>query len=150
MTPLRVQVRLDTRSLERWAGEIKRKHPEVFDQILTESGELIAKTMREKAPVKTGFLRDSIVIRKNSDWVEVGPTAFYAPFVEFGTRPHIIEPVHASVLAFEIGGRTVFARRVYHPGFPGRFFVRGTKEECLLKIQAIVKETYQLLFRGEA
>ncbi|MEM3463614.1 MAG: HK97 gp10 family phage protein [Candidatus Bathyarchaeia archaeon] len=150
MTPLQVQVRLDTRSLDRWTGEIKRKHPEVFDRILTESGMLLAKTMRQKAPVRTGFLRDSIIIRKNRNWVEVGPTANYAPYVEFGTRPHIIEPVHASVLAFEIGGGTVFARRVHHPGFPGRFFVKSTKEECLPKIQAIVKEMYQLLFRGEA
>lgn len=149
MTPLKVQVRLDTQSLDRWAGEIKKKHPEVFDQILTEGGELLAKTMREKAPVKTGFLRDSIIMRKNSGWVEVGPTARYAPYVEFGTRPHVIEPVHANVLAFEIGGRTVFAKRVHHPGFPGRFFVRSTKEECLPKIQALIKETYELLFKGE-
>lgn len=146
--PVQVQVRIDAKGLMEWAGEIKRKHPEVFDELLTVSGDLIAKTMREKAPVRTGFLRDSIVIRKAKDYVEVAPTEPYAPYVEFGTKPHIIEPVHASVLAFEIGGETVFARRVQHPGFPGRFFVRSTKEECLPKIREIILDYYKMLFGG--
>lgn len=32
------------------------------------------------------------------------------------TRPHIIVPRNARVLVFEVQGRTVFTRRVNHPG----------------------------------
>ncbi len=147
--PAQIQFRLDAKTLDRWAGLIKHRHFEVFDELLARSGDLIAKTMKQKAPVRTGFLKNSIVIRKGKSHVEVSPTASYAAYVEFGTKPHIIEPANASVLAFEVGGQTVFAKRVQHPGFPGRFFVKSTKEECLPKIQALILDYYRLLFRGE-
>jgi hypothetical protein len=141
-----VQLQINTESFGKRANRIKREAPQVFDGLLAQSGDLIAKTMKEKAPVKSGFLRESITIRKGHGQVEVGPTAKYAPFVEFGSRPHIIEPVSASVLAFEIGGTTVFAKRVMHPGFSGRFFVRATRDECLPQIQSLAQELYELLF----
>jgi hypothetical protein len=141
-----IQFRVDAESFDKWGNRIKREAPEVFDELLVQSGDLIAKTMKEKAPVKSGFLRESITARKGQGQVEVGPTAKYAPFVEFGTKPHIIEPVSASVLAFEIDGTTVFAKRVMHPGFSGRFFVRETKDECLPQIQSLAREMYELLF----
>ena len=96
---VQVQFRVNTESFGKWADRIKREAPQVFDGLLAQSGDLIAKTMKEKAPVKSGFLRESITIRKGHSQVEVGPTAKYAAYVEFGTRPHIIEPVSASVLA---------------------------------------------------
>jgi len=42
----------------------------------------------------------------------------YAAIQEYGgtTRAHVIETINAAALRFEIGGRTVFARRVLHPG----------------------------------
>jgi phage gpG-like protein len=42
----------------------------------------------------------------------------YAAIQEYGgtTRAHVIEAINAAALRFEIGGRTVFAKRVMHPG----------------------------------
>lgn len=37
-------------------------------------------------------------------------------FVHNGTRPHVILPRRGKYLVFEVGGRTVYARRVNHPG----------------------------------
>jgi hypothetical protein len=147
--PVSVEVDLDMEPFQKWVERVKREAPKVFDEFLHRSSSLIAETMRLKVPVRGGFLRDSIVIRKSGESVEVGPTVSYAPYVEFGTRPYIIEPVHASVLAFEIGGETVFAKRVLHPGFPGRFFVKSTSEECLPKLQELVLNLYCQLFYGE-
>lgn len=43
-------------------------------------------------------------------------------YVLGGTRPHVIRPVRARALRFEMGGRTVYARVVMHPGTqPNRF-----------------------------
>lgn len=147
--PVSVEVDLDMEPLQKWVEHVKREAPKVFDEFLDNSSSLIAETMRMKAPIRTGFLRDSIIIHKSGDTVEVGPTAPYAPHVEFGTRPHIIEPVQASVLAFEIDGQTVFAKRVQHPGFPGRFFIKSTSEECLPKLRELVLNLYCQLFYGE-
>jgi len=43
-------------------------------------------------------------------------TPLYGIFLDQGTRPHIIEPKGNGVLAFEIGGETIFSKYVSHPG----------------------------------
>jgi hypothetical protein len=147
--PVQVQVDFQTENFQRWVERVKREAPKVHDELLDRSGSLIADAMWMKTPVRTGFLRSSILIQRSPETVTVGPTASYAPYVEWGTGPHIIEPVNASALAFEIGGQTVFAKRVMHPGFPGRFFVKGAGEECLPKIHELVLNLYCQLFYGE-
>ena len=37
-------------------------------------------------------------------------------YVIGGTRPHVIRPVRARALKFNVGGRTVYAKVVMHPG----------------------------------
>jgi hypothetical protein len=48
----------------------------------------------------------------------------HSTFIEAGTRPHVILPRRARVLVFQVAGRTVFARRVNHPGTKARWVVR--------------------------
>ena len=54
----------------------------------------------------------------------------YAGIHEFGgkTPPHVILPVKAKALAFMMGGKQVFAKRVNHPGsqMPERSFMRSS------------------------
>lgn len=57
------------------------------------------------------------------------PAALY---VTRGTRPHLIRPVRARVLRFEVGGRVVYASVVHHPGNrPNRFMVRALRRAAL-------------------
>ncbi|MFF2612378.1 hypothetical protein [Kitasatospora sp. NPDC058046] len=50
-------------------------------------------------------------------------------YVIEGTRPHIIRPRRAKALRFEVGGRTVFAKVVHHPGTkPNPFLQRALRE----------------------
>jgi hypothetical protein len=58
-----------------------------------------------------------------------GGPAYYAKFLEYGTRAHLIFPVKARCLAFIIDGKQVFAMRVNHPGNRAYAFMRGTLEE---------------------
>jgi hypothetical protein len=80
------------------------------------------------APVDTGRLRASIRLERRSilgfrnRWT-IGSDVVYAPWVNDGTRPHIIRPKNAKVLAFKSGGRTVFAKVVHHPGTRARPFL---------------------------
>lgn len=135
-----VEIRVNEADLKRLAKAFEGGISKALNKILDGAGQLLAETMREKAPKRTGFLRESIRVHRGSDFVMVEPTAEYAPYVEYGTRPHLIVPVHARALRFEVEGRTVFARLVHHPGFPGRFFVRSTLEECLPKIHTIASQ----------
>lgn len=72
---------------------------------------------KQLAPVKTGNLRRSIRVgRVSAREAETIAGADYAAYVEFGTRAHEIRPRTKSVLRFKVGSRTVYARRVQHPG----------------------------------
>lgn len=80
------------------------------------------------APVDTGRLRASIRVERRSTfglrqrWT-VGSDVEYAPMVNDGTRPHIIRPRTKKALKFKMGGRTVYAAVVRHPGTRARPFL---------------------------
>lgn len=73
------------------------------------------------APVRTGRLRSSIRAEPPRIFslrgvCKVGSDLEYAGFVNDGTAPHDIRPRSKQVLKFTVGGRTVFAKVVHHPG----------------------------------
>jgi HK97 gp10 family phage protein len=99
--------------------------------------------MREKVPVRTGALKASIVKDLRDYQAFIGPTAPYAVYVEYGTRPHIIRPVNASVLAFRVSGRTVFTPIVRHPGTKPQPFMRETVQEVKRRIPELWQEIWE-------
>ncbi|MCS7145342.1 MAG: HK97 gp10 family phage protein [Nitrososphaerota archaeon] len=101
------------------------------DEELGELARLFLEEARARTPVKTGRLRDSIVIRREAHAkYSVEATAPYAGYVEYGSGPHIIEPTKASALKFSISGKTVYTRRVRHPGSSPRPYWRPAFSEA--------------------
>ncbi|WP_280413474.1 HK97 gp10 family phage protein [Nocardia asiatica] len=92
-------------------------------------GRRIVTNARRRVPVRTGALRDSIgsSVSSNTSSVrlDVFASAPHARYVEDGTDPHVIRPRRARALAFQAGGRTVFAMRVNHPGTKATNFLSG-------------------------
>lgn len=86
------------------------------------------------APVDTGRLRAFIRVERRSffglrqRWT-VGSDVEYAPMVNDGTRPHVIRPRRAKALRFKVGGRTVYAAVVRHPGTRARPFLDRALQE---------------------
>lgn len=73
----------------------------------------------EKAPRRSGRLRRSIRLRRRKSGYEVsigGSEAPYAPYVEYGSRPHLIRARRSRALRFEVRGQLVYAKYVEHPG----------------------------------
>lgn len=74
--------------------------------------------------VRTGRYRAGF--RKRSKFSARGPAyevfnpVEYAPYIEEGTRPHVIRPRRAQTLRFVVGGRVVYAKVVHHPGTKAR------------------------------
>lgn len=98
----------------------------------------------------TGRLAGSVQEQTSSDQAGSQGRVFtsgvpYARIWEFGgkTRPHIILPRNASVLAF-MGkdGKMVFARKVQHPGsrIPEKSYARSTLAEQAADITAAIKD----------
>lgn len=95
--------------------------------------------------VRTGMLRDSIFRRVESTSTGViGRVASsgnvkYAAIHEFGgvIPAHIVRPKTASVLAFQIGGKTVFAKEVHIPAvrMPERSYMRSSLRDMRTQIQ---------------
>lgn len=95
--------------------------PGLLQQAMVKATSMIQQEARRVAPDRfknrTGNLRRSIQSRvygPQKGKVFVG--ADYGYFVEAGTRPHTILPVNKKMLAFKVGGKLVFARKINHPG----------------------------------
>lgn len=59
--------------------------------------------------------------------VRIFSTKDTAPILEHGSRPHVIRARRARALRFVVGGKTVFRRKVNHPGTRGfRFLYNAT------------------------
>lgn len=84
-------------------------------------------------PVDTGRLRASIHLTVsrafNNPSARIYTNVNYAPFVHDGTQPHVIRPRRrGGRLRFRVGGMTVFAREVHHPGTsPTTFLTRALR-----------------------
>lgn len=73
------------------------------------------------SPVDTGLMRSrhgvsAPVANGNVASCELSADTFYAEWVAYGTRPHVIAPRNAALLRFQAGGRIRYARIVNHPG----------------------------------
>lgn len=66
--------------------------------------------------------------------------ASYAPFVVFGTRPHIIQPSKKKALRWAGNGRFYFAKWVKHPGYVGDDYVTRAADEAIRQFSAIVDQ----------
>lgn len=98
------------------------------------------------APKRRGRLAGSIRAKDTPDGFEVFPTVHYAPYQEHGTgfftrTPHFIFPKKAKALVFEIEGKTIFAR--YTVGFPGKFFIKRTREETKERIFRLASDLWR-------
>lgn len=101
-------------------GEIRRVLQQEMGVAVTEIVEAIADTARLKAPVDRGILRSSIrtEVRTGAGPILVhgqvftGTQAPYAPFVEFGTRPHWVPIAPLKGWAHRVLGDEELAWRV--------------------------------------
>jgi HK97 gp10 family phage protein len=81
---------------------------------------------------RTGHLQQSIRVdlsNVNEGKAEIVADASYAPFVEFGTKPHVIKPKRRQTLRWATEEGYIFAKLVRHPGSKPYPFFRKAIEE---------------------
>ena len=139
--------------------EALANYPEISAPIIQSavvgSQALMAKfTNASTVPIKTGYLS------QNWGW-DVGtmqarwyPKATYAPYVEFGTPPHVIEPVSKLALANTKTGWGPY-KRVNHPGtkanpFMERIVAAAQPEVDALFVGALDKITGAIASQANA
>jgi len=103
--------------------------------------EAIKDNIKGKAPVKTGTLRDSIQSLATPNLATVWSELFYAPLVNFGTKPHDIFPQNAQSLSWLSGGNQIFAKHVSHPGTKSNPFFLTQSGNINKDTEEIVQKT---------
>lgn len=115
--------------------------PRFVDDAIRETLPKIAARLEAEARVnlnpyvKTGKTLANLQSKLNLDGpnpsVEVGVygrRGFIARFLETGVSAHTIKPKRKKILAFNIGGKRIWARSVRHPGFPAsHWLTRATR-----------------------
>lgn len=105
---------------------------QITENILNDFGQRIVEEAKVLVPVKSGTLKESISYQVNGPELEVDASAEYADFVEFGTasrgeypgKPYPITPKKGKYLKFTINGRTVYSKKVMHPGISAQPYLR--------------------------
>ena len=83
-------------------------------------------------PVDKGRLRSAIHLSPNVPGFEeylLYDDVEYAEAIEYGTSPHIIKPVNGKALKFKVDGKTVFAKKINHPGTESQPFFRPALDQ---------------------
>ena len=135
-------VYLDITTLVKDLTTVSELSPEqITENIFEDIGSQIQDLARQKAPMKSGALRDSITYEvKDGNTLILDAAVDYATYQEFGTgtrgefpgKPYKIRPKKpGGKLVFKIKGKTVFAREVTHPGVTPHPFLRPAVMEAL-------------------
>jgi hypothetical protein len=89
--------------------------PIVQNAVVAAQAILAKYTTGATVPIRTGYLVQNwgfSIGQLQASWY---PKASYAPYVEFGTKPHTIVPINKQVLANTQTGQ-IFGTIVHHPG----------------------------------
>lgn len=114
-------------------------------------GPALVQEMSQRAPYKTGNLRDHIRQVNLPRQVSVGPYGVsYNQYVVEGTSPHVIKPKKGKYLVFYINGRKVVARKVNHPGTKPNPYMTDAADAVMRRmIPQLTNLTVQVLRTGD-
>jgi hypothetical protein len=102
------------------------------DKLTKGIGNDLVNALVRRVAVDTGNLKNSIKAQTEGRSVVISMSE-YAPYVEFGTPPHVIRPKNAKALHWKADGvgprggkikTDVFAKVVHHPGTRPQPFIR--------------------------
>ena len=77
--------------------------------------------IQSRIPVKTGQTRRSVHASVSKDGAQVLGSPVVT-FLDRGTKAHDETPVHKKAIRFQVGGQTVFSKKVHKPATLGKHF----------------------------
>lgn len=157
---MRNAAQLDLVSLTENLNRAARDMPAEMEKVRHTAARYIFEAQLAAVPRKTGRLAASIRIKHTVNRTEIGPEGVpYAVYMEFGTgqfnefggAPYEIRPTKpGGTLAFDIGGKTVFAKKVIHPGVRPRPFIRPSVGAAVDRMGADIEKVNHSLLTGKA
>lgn len=142
-------IEINIHGIEAIRATFARLVPEAQTKVLKGLAQVAFDTAQRQVDThtQTGALARSLRLRSDGEggWIidHDQQHAPYAPFVHFGTRPHIIRPREKKSLRWPSGqgGKTgfVFAKWVRHPGYAGDAWLVQAADEAVRQFDAIVR-----------
>lgn len=93
--------------------------------------------MQSSGAVATGATLRSVRRRNASQKKATVTGNFPVNFIDAGVKAHDIKPKNHSIMKFEVGGRTVFARKVHKRAIAARPFKKASAEAGLRKVDIL-------------
>ena len=113
---MEITLEIDTSNI----GKLPGRWEKAKAQGLNESAQTLVRFLMQNSPVDHGLLKSWFIESIDDEQAVIKSPAEYAIFVDQGTRPHWIEPVHAKALHWE-GTGTFYAGGLYHSHGYGGF-----------------------------
>ena len=137
----------------RMTGIVKGLRGEPLLNGMRQSVLIVQREAKIEAPVDTGRLRASIVPevtrRGNTVVGIVGSNVEYAPYVEFGTRPHWPPPGALEVWARRHGmSEFAIRRKIAMYGTEGKRYLQGSFEKCREQVAQLIGKVVASVIRG--
>jgi phage gpG-like protein len=130
-----------TRNIENLTDRIDGNLPDVLELVgAYVKGEAI-NNLDKNNNVDKGQLKGSVTnVVIDGNIARVGSNVEHAVYIELGTKPHVIEAKNKKTLAFKVGGKMVFAKKVNHPGTRPYPFLRPAVYEHQTEILNLFKD----------
>lgn len=104
-----------------------------------EWAEEAAEIMSHAVPVRSGRLQRSFRVKNASQRRASVAGHFTAFFIDAGTKAHEIKARKAPRLIFNVGGNTIFAKKVNHPATKAAPFRERSAQEALRRKPLVTK-----------
>lgn len=119
---------------------------DIGPEVISDVTHLLEEELKAITPVRSGKLLNSIRSQVFGLTGEVSTNSGYGLFVDVDTKPHII--TGNPFLRFEVGNRTIYARKVFHPGTKGQHLRLRTLENSKPQVKEILSRMFLKMFEG--
>lgn len=128
-------------------SQAPEKAKPILQQAIDRTPDILAKnTTASTVPFRTGLLVQTFKRDVQNLVARWFPTRFYAPFVEFGTRPHVILPKNKKALYWPGAAHPV--RKVNHPGSKPNRFMERIRDHSTAEINDTFKEALDVFLKA--
>ena len=113
-------------------GKFAQAPSEIKKETLNLTAQDLIGCLMRNSPVDHGLLKQWAVTSQSDDEVVIQSPAEYAPYVNYGTKEHWIEPVNAKALHWDGN----FSKGHMVSGIEGKHFVEDSIEEVKSRIES--------------
>lgn len=125
------------KAIKRWPEKLNI----VNREFIPTAGNIVLGDAISNAPVDNGTLRGSITLQTEKDLATIGTPLNYAPYVEYGTRPH---PINSAVKIKGVGWRYIGQ----HPGTTEQPYMRPAIDNNRKKLIKLWQSIFRRVYGG--